>query len=82
MVALAERLRLELDSSDRKNLVGSRITPDKSDYRTSGNFKGTFTLAPRCAPRHTTGSKSKTRPPVIPLDEQAHLVLCLARART
>jgi hypothetical protein len=25
MVALAERLRLELDSSDRKNLVGSQI---------------------------------------------------------
>jgi len=30
MVALAERLRLELDSSDRKNLVGSQIIPDKS----------------------------------------------------
>jgi hypothetical protein len=30
MVALAERLRLELDSSDRKNLVGSHIIPDKS----------------------------------------------------
>jgi len=29
MVALAERLRLELDSSDRKNLVGSQIIPDK-----------------------------------------------------
>jgi hypothetical protein len=27
MVALAERLRLELDSSDRKNLVGSQIIP-------------------------------------------------------
>jgi hypothetical protein len=25
MVALAERLRLELDSADRKNLVGSQI---------------------------------------------------------
>ena len=33
MVALAERLRLELDSSDRKNLVGSQIIPDKSGYR-------------------------------------------------
>ena len=33
MVALAERLRLELDSSDRKNLVGSQIIPDKSHYR-------------------------------------------------
>jgi hypothetical protein len=31
MVALAERLRLELDSSDRKNLVGSQIVPDKSN---------------------------------------------------
>jgi hypothetical protein len=30
MVALAERLRLELDSSDRKNLIGSQIIPDKS----------------------------------------------------
>ncbi len=30
MVALAERLRLESDSSDRKNLVGSQIIPDKS----------------------------------------------------
>ena len=30
MVALAERLRLELDSSDRENLVGSQIIPDKS----------------------------------------------------
>jgi hypothetical protein len=29
MVALAERLRLELDSPDRKNLVGSQIIPDK-----------------------------------------------------
>jgi hypothetical protein len=29
MVALAERLRLELDSSDRKNLDGSQITLDK-----------------------------------------------------
>jgi hypothetical protein len=28
MVALAERLGLELDSSDRKNLVGSQIIPD------------------------------------------------------
>jgi hypothetical protein len=28
MVALAERLRLELDSSDRKNLVGSQIIPE------------------------------------------------------
>jgi hypothetical protein len=36
MVALAERLRLELDSSDRKNLVGSQINPDKSGYRTCG----------------------------------------------
>ena len=36
MVALAERLRLELDSSDRKNLVGSQIIPDKSRYRKSG----------------------------------------------
>lgn len=35
MVALAERLRLELDSSDRKNLVGSQIIPDKSANRTS-----------------------------------------------
>jgi len=34
MVALAERLRLELDSSDRENLVGSQIIPDKS-YRTN-----------------------------------------------
>lgn len=33
MVALAERLRLELDSSDRKNLVGSQIIPDKSRSR-------------------------------------------------
>src|SRR5579872_4262158 len=33
MVALAERLRLELDSSDRKNLVGSQIIPDKSFWR-------------------------------------------------
>ena len=33
MVALAERLRLELDSSDRKNLVGSQIIPDKLGYR-------------------------------------------------
>ena len=33
MVALAERLRLELDSSDRKNLVGSQIIPDKSGTR-------------------------------------------------
>jgi hypothetical protein len=31
MVALAERLRLELDSYDRKNLVGSQIIPDKSN---------------------------------------------------
>ncbi len=30
MVALAERFRLELDSSDRKNLVGSQIISDKS----------------------------------------------------
>ena len=29
MVALAERLRLELDSSDRKNLVGNQIIRDK-----------------------------------------------------
>jgi hypothetical protein len=36
MVALAERLRLELDSSDRQNLVGSQINPDKSHYRTMG----------------------------------------------
>ena len=36
MVALAERLRLELDSSDRKNLVGSQIIPDKSRNRRSG----------------------------------------------
>jgi len=36
MVALAERLRLELDSSDRKNLVGSQIIPDKSRYRKWG----------------------------------------------
>jgi hypothetical protein len=36
MVALAERLRLELDSSDRKNLVGSQIIPDKSGYRRCG----------------------------------------------
>jgi len=36
MVALAERLRLELDSFDRKNLVGSQIIPDKSRSRTSG----------------------------------------------
>jgi hypothetical protein len=35
MVALAERLRLELDSSDRKNLVGSQTIPDKS-----GGFNG------------------------------------------
>jgi hypothetical protein len=35
MVAVAERLRLELDSSDRKNLVGSQIIPDKSRYRTN-----------------------------------------------
>jgi hypothetical protein len=35
MVALAERLRLELDSSDRKNLVGNQIIPDKS-----GGFNG------------------------------------------
>jgi hypothetical protein len=34
MVALAERLGLELDSSDRKNLVASQIIPDKSRYRT------------------------------------------------
>jgi hypothetical protein len=27
MVALAERLRLELDSSDGENLVGSRAPP-------------------------------------------------------
>jgi hypothetical protein len=33
MVALAERLRLELDSSDRKNLIGSQIIPDKSANR-------------------------------------------------
>jgi len=33
MVALAERLRLELDSSDRKNLVGRQIIPDKSACR-------------------------------------------------
>jgi hypothetical protein len=37
MVALAERLRLELDSSDRKNLVGSQIIPDKS-----GAFDGSM----------------------------------------
>ncbi len=30
MAALAERLRLELDSSDRKSLVGSQIIPEKS----------------------------------------------------
>jgi hypothetical protein len=30
MVAVAERLRLELDSSDRKNLVDSQTIPDKS----------------------------------------------------
>jgi len=36
MVALAERLRLELDSSDRKNLIGSQIIPEKSPYRKSG----------------------------------------------
>jgi hypothetical protein len=36
MVALAERLRLGLDSSGRKNLVGSQIIPDKSHYRTLG----------------------------------------------
>lgn len=30
MVALAERLRLELDSSDRRHLVSSQIIPDKS----------------------------------------------------
>ena len=35
MVALAERLRLELDSSDRKNLVGSQILPDKSHNPTN-----------------------------------------------
>jgi len=29
MVALAERLRLELDSSDCKNLVGNQIIPGK-----------------------------------------------------
>jgi len=33
MVAFAERLRLELDSSDRKNLVGSQIITDKSFWR-------------------------------------------------
>jgi len=46
MVALAERLRLELDSSDRKNLVGSQIIPDKSACRqrlpvTAGAIVGT-----------------------------------------
>jgi hypothetical protein len=30
MVALMERLRLELDFSDRKNLVGSQLIPDRS----------------------------------------------------
>ena len=38
MAALAERLRLELDSSDRKNLVGSQIIPDNSPYRTNGGL--------------------------------------------
>ena len=38
MVALAERLRLELDSSDRKNLLGSQIIPDK------------FALPVKCVP--------------------------------
>jgi len=35
MVALAERFRLELDSSDRKNLVGSQMIPDKARDRTT-----------------------------------------------
>ena len=35
MVAIAERLRLESDSSDRKNLVGSQIIPDRLRYRTT-----------------------------------------------
>jgi hypothetical protein len=38
MVALAQRLGLELDSSDRKNLVGSQIIPDKSRNRRCGLF--------------------------------------------
>jgi len=33
MVALAERLRLKLDSSDRKNMVGSQIIPDKGNRK-------------------------------------------------
>ena len=41
MVALAERLRLELDSSDRKNLVGSQIIPDKSRASSTGR-RNTF----------------------------------------
>jgi hypothetical protein len=34
MIALAQRLPLELHSSDRKNLVGSQIIPDKSRSQT------------------------------------------------
>ncbi len=39
MVALAERLRLELDSCDRKNLVGSQIIPDKSGNRKLTHYR-------------------------------------------
>jgi hypothetical protein len=35
MVALAERLRLELDSSDRKNLVGSQMNSCTSPRSTA-----------------------------------------------
>jgi hypothetical protein len=43
MVALAERLRPELDSSDRRNLVGSQIIPDKSSFGAGYSEAGTET---------------------------------------
>ena len=45
MVALAERLRLELDSSDRKNLVGSQIIPDKWRSRTLALDRSQLTIS-------------------------------------
>ena len=48
-VALAERFRLELDSSDCKNLVGSQIIPDKS---TSGQLAHREGVAPEGQDRY------------------------------
>jgi hypothetical protein len=51
MVALAERLRLELDSSDRKNLVGRQITPDKSHNRPCSYYNLLFREGGFTSPR-------------------------------